>query len=309
MPRANLKRTMTEAPWGWLLEPLYFGRRYLFTYRPWQTDRKAIERIFRKRMGYRPDLSDSKKFNEKLQWLKLHERIDLKVRCSDKILVRDYISETVGPQYVVPLVLTSTSEAVITPEVLPEQPCVIKTNHDQGTVIVVHDKERADFGRIRAKLRVALKTNLYHFAREWPYDRVERKILVEPHLNPESALGLKDFKVFCFNGHPRIIQVDHDRFAEHTRNIYSASWDPLEVTSGYGRGEVEQAPHCLDEMLYIARKLSSPFRFVRVDCYVVNGKPMVGELTFFPTGGFKPFSPDSFDRELGDMLSLSVVNG
>lgn len=95
---------------------------------------------------------------------------------------------------------------------------------------------------------------------------------------------MKDYKCFCFNGDPRVIQVDHDRFSEHTRNIYSASWNPLKVAYGYACGAVEQAPPCLDEMLYVATERSRPFRFVWVGFYVVNGKPLVGEMTFFPTG-------------------------
>ena len=58
----------------------------------------------------------------------------------------------------------------------------------------------------------------------------------------------------------------------------------MKVAYGYACGAVEQAPPCLDEMLYVATERSRPFRFVWVGFYVVNGKPLVGEMTFFPTG-------------------------
>jgi len=292
----------------WFLVPVYLAVRYLVVYRPWLSDERAVSRVYKRRLGMVPDLQTPRRFNEKIQWLKLHDRTALKVRCSDKIKVRGYIAERVGPEYAVPLIYETCDPGEITYDVLPVEGCVVKTSHDQGTVFMLNGREHENLRVIRELLRIALKRNLYHQSREWPYDRVDRKILIEPNLCQENSGTMKDYKFFCFNGDPRVIQVDHDRFSEHTRNIYSASWNPLKVAYGYACGAVEQAPPCLDEMLYVARELSRPFRFVRVDFYVVNGKPLVGEMTFFPTGGVKPFSPDSFDRELGDMLPLPAVN-
>src|SRR5690606_28044195 len=103
-------------------------------------------------------------------------------------------------------------------------------------------------------------------------------------------------KVFCFNGCPRAIQVDHDRSSRHTRSMYDADWNVLDVEYGYPIGPTEAPPPCLSEMRHVARKLSEPLLFVRVDFYIVGGRPIVGEMTFFPTGGLKPFNPTSFDH-------------
>lgn len=35
----------------------------------------------------------------------------------------------------------------------------------------------------------------------------------------------------------------------------------------------------------MVRELSKPFSFVRVDLYVIDGKPYFGEITFTPAGG------------------------
>ncbi len=43
-------------------------------------------------------------FNEKLQWLKLHDNTPIKTILSDKLLVRDWIKAQIGEQYLVPLV-------------------------------------------------------------------------------------------------------------------------------------------------------------------------------------------------------------
>ena len=57
-------------------------------------------------------------------------------------------------------------------------------------------------------------------------------------------------------------------------------------------------------MVEICRKLSKGIPFVRVDLYNVNGKVYFGELTFFPTSGFGPFTSEEWDNRLGDWLVL-----
>ena len=45
--------------------------------------------------------------NEKLQWMKLNYRKDILTICADKLAVRDYISSTIGNDYLVPLVFST----------------------------------------------------------------------------------------------------------------------------------------------------------------------------------------------------------
>ncbi|WP_179907356.1 ATP-grasp fold amidoligase family protein [Rhabdonatronobacter sediminivivens] len=285
-------------------EPAYFVYKYFVEYRPWLSDRRAVERLFEREMGYRPDLDDPKTFNEKIQWIKLHDRCPQKVICADKFRSREFVAERAGKEYTIPCLMVTEDPEDITVDKLPDQPCVIKTNHDQGTVFIVKDKAKADLGEVRGRLRIALRRNLYHAKREWHYGEVPRRIVVEPLLVSDDGNDLRDYRAYCFNGWPEIIQVESDRFSGHKRNIYKPDWRRIEVEYGYPVGEWEPAPACLDELLDISRKLAAPFLFVRVDFYIVNGRPKVGELTFLPASGLKPFSPSEFDRELGDMLDL-----
>ena len=59
-------------------------------------------------------------------------------------------------------------------------------------------------------------------------------------------------------------------------------------------------PSCYDEMLDIARKLSAPFPFVRVDLYDIGGKPVFGELTFAPGGEHSAAA----QKEMGELLHM-----
>lgn len=300
------RRALTHPVIGpYAAAPLYFAWRWVFRYKPWLSDRKAITSRYRKIFGVTPDLDNPRGFNEKIQWLKLNDRDPMKVTCSDKIMVRDYITDTVGERYTIPLLGIYTSPDAITPEILPDAPFVIKTNHDQGTVFPVLDKTTADFEHIRGYLRLALRRNLYHVMREWPYDRINpRRILVEPHLKPDDPESIKDYKVYCFNGEPGLIFVVSNRSRDDRRNFYTSTWDSVDVEAGYPQGDVEPPPERLDEMLHVARRLSERFHFVRVDFFIVDGKPKVGEMTFFPVGGFIHFEPRDFDITMGNMLEL-----
>lgn len=57
-------------------------------------------------------------------------------------------------------------------------------------------------------------------------------------------------------------------------------------------------------MYEYAKKLSKPFKFVRVDFYNYNGKVIFGELTFTPAGCTSTSYIDNWDQKLGDMLNI-----
>ncbi len=116
---------------------------------------------------------------------------------------------------------------------------------------------------------------------------------------------MKDYKIFCFHGEPKFIQVDGDRFKDHKRDIYDLNWDKLPVQHYYPNfNERVTKPSCLNELLTIAQKLSAEFAFVRVDLYYTNDKIFFGELTFTPENGLKPFKPKEYDELFGQHLEL-----
>lgn len=96
-----------------------------------------------------PDLQTPRRFNEKIQWLKLDDTTALEVRCSGKIKVRGYIAERVGPEYAVPLIYETCDPGEITYDVLPVEGYVVKTSHDQGTVSMLNGREHENLRVIR----------------------------------------------------------------------------------------------------------------------------------------------------------------
>ena len=125
----------------------------------------------------------------------------------------------------------------------------------------------------------------------------------------ESGIELKYYKIFCFNGKPMYIQVDFGRFTKHERNLYSTDWKYMGFASLYptNADRVIECPVCLEEMLTIAATLSKGIPFVRVDLYVIGARIYFGELTFYHGSGYERFTPEEWDRKLGDLIDISNV--
>lgn len=246
-------------------------------------------------------------FNEKLQWLKLYNRKPEYTIFVDKIAVKKYVANMIGEEYIIPTLGNWNSFDEIDFDKLPER-FVLKCNHDSGGIIICKDKYSFNRKAAREKIENSLRRNYYYKEREWPYKNVKPVVFAEKYMVDESGLELKDYKIFCFNGKPYIIQVDFNRFVNHRRNIYFTDWILAPFEYGYPRdlGTKIVRPKCLDEMLNFAAILSKDIPFVRVDFYVICNKIFFGELTFYPEAGFGKFMPNIWDAKLGKMIKISI---
>ena len=94
---------------------------------------------YQRATGKELDLENPKTFNEKIQWLKLYDSTPIKTQLADKYLVRDWVKEKIGEEYLIPLLGVYDNFDEIDFDKLPEQ-FVIKCNHGCGYNIVVKDK-------------------------------------------------------------------------------------------------------------------------------------------------------------------------
>lgn len=279
-------------------------------------DKLAIKIRYKRRLGKWPNLKHPLLFSEKIQWLKLYDRTPLHTQCADKYRVRDYVKSVVGEQYLIPLVFESEKVEDVKYENFPDEPFIIKTNHDSGwATFIVRDKNRFDFENARKKIKDALKRNYYHYSREWQYKNIKPRIIAEKLLVEKSGNLPNDYKLHCFNGKVHFVQVDIDRFSLHKRNFYNTSWKLLpfvwcEVKDGkllWENGRHIEKPSNLNEMIEIAEKLSEPFVYCRVDLYSCNNKVYFGEITFHHGGGMESFRPEVWDLKLGKLVDLSKI--
>jgi len=282
------------------------GRTAIRQYENLLPDRQCIERQYRAFVGEPLDLEQPRLLSEKIQWLKLNDVTPLHTICSDKIRARDFVRERVGEEHLIPALLISDSPRDVNPDTIRADRFAAKTNHDWGGVVLCRDRASFDWHAARAKLEAHLRTPFWKRFRERAYKDIPRGIIVETFLEAAGGGLPKDYKIFCFHGEPLLIQVVDGRDGWPTWTMYDLDWALLPVWRR-GRPRTNSShdrPASLASMIEIARKLSEPFRFCRVDLYDVDDRIFFGEIAFYPEAGYRPFEPMEFERELGDMLRL-----
>ena len=273
----------------------------------WIPDELYIKIKYKLSMGYWPDLKNPKTFNEKLQWLKLHDRNPLYTTLVDKYAVRQYVADKIGEEYLIPLVGGPWKNAnEIDFDALPEQ-FVLKCNHDSGGVIVCKDKSKLDVEAARAKLNKRLGLNYYYANREWPYKNVEPCIIAEKYLENHGT-DLSDYKWYCFDGEPKylLITEDRNRGGEQTKyNYFDMDYTALPFyNSGPHSRNLPNKPDHFAQMKEAAGKLAEGFPHIRVDLYEVGDCVYFGELTLYDSSGMEKFDPPEWDETIGGWLTL-----
>jgi len=268
-------------------------------------DKICIKMQFEAAIGQKLDLKNPKTFNEKIQWLKLHGDLQKYANLADKYEVRKFVSNSIGEEYLIPLLGVWNKFEDIDFSKLPEQ-FVLKCNHDSNSVVICKDKTTFNIKKSREKLNKCLKRKFYYAFREYQYKNIKPKLIGEKYMVDESENELKDYKIYCFNGNPKIIQVIYDRCTDSKANLYDIEWNYIPVVKTYptNPNRMINKPSKLDEILHLAKMLSKNCLFVRVDFYSVNDKIYFGELTFTPAAGLGKFEPKEFDFEMGSWIEL-----
>ena len=169
------------------------------------------------------DLSNPISFNEKLQYLKLHDRNPLYTTMVDKCAVKEYIAKEIGEQYVVPTIGVWNKFEEIDFQKLPDQ-FVLKCTHDSGGLAIVKDKKKFDVDAVKKKIKASLKRNFYYVGREWPYKSVPPRIIAEKFLDDNGHVPV-DYKVYCFNGKPYKVMLCLDRDKDEPTKFYSFDFE------------------------------------------------------------------------------------
>ena len=272
----------------------------------WIPDEPHLRAMYRGTVGGKLDLQNPKTYNEKLQWLKIHDRNPLYNTLVDKYRVKPWVAERIGEEHVTKTYAMWENAEDIDITDLPER-FVLKTNHDSGGVAICSDRNTFDLDAAKKKLAKHLKTNYFWRTREWPYKDVKPCIFAEEYLYPaEGKSDLTDYKIMCFDGRVRCEFTCTDRAEGGLRvDFFDPEWNHLPFTRHYPNADVPpEAPSSLKQMVTDAELLSKETPFVRADFYEVAGQYYFGELTFFPGGGFEEFDPSSWDETLGSWIKL-----
>ncbi|MDO6596780.1 ATP-grasp fold amidoligase family protein [Oceanihabitans sp. 2_MG-2023] len=278
-------------------------------------DATFLKQNFKKRFGRSLDLNNPKTLNEKINWLKLHDRTALHTTCADKFKVRKYVEEAVGSQYLIPLVFQSYHPKDVIASNFPVYPFIMKANHDSSGGIIVRDKAVVNWKKTQKHFKKLLSKNYYYSGKEWQYKNIKPCVIAEKLLVNDADEIPFDYKIHCFHGKVEVIQVDIDRYTNHKRNLYNTDWKLLPFTwSLWNKGKILwdngrdlEKPKNLNEMISVAEKLSKPFCYARIDVYDFEDTVYFGEVTFHHGSGLETIHPEKYDLELGNLLDLTKI--
>lgn len=309
-----------------LIDPLHrlqwMAKNGLYDY---MNDEAFVRKLYSVKFGHAIDLACPKTFNEKLQWLKLHDRNPEYTRMVDKSEAKKWAAERIGNEYIIPTLGVYTDFDDIDFAKLPQQ-FVLKCTHDSGSTVVVRDKEALDRNKVKRKLKKSLRYNYYKIGREWPYKNVTPRIIAEAYLEEDNGYNLflgggsgasthtndkdiRDYKFLCFNGTVKCCFVCTGRHSKEGLHItfFDQNWNVMPFERHYPSVKAGlPKPVLYDKMVELAQALSKGIPFVRVDLYAVGTKIYFGEMTFYPGSGLEEFTPEEWDRTLGDWIDISL---
>ena len=271
------------------------------------------EEIYKKRLKYfwytinkkTLDLQSPITFNEKIQWLKLYETTPIKTRLSDKYLVREWVSDKIGEEYLIPLLGVYDKFEEINFEKLPNR-FVIKCNHGSAYNIIVKNKTILNLKVTKSRLEQWMNENYaYNLGLELQYRDIQPKIIIEKYMDDGTG-DLRDYKFHCFKGRPYFLWADSGRHTNHQRNLYDLKWNqlPYKINSHYSTFPSPKKPKTLEKMIELASILSENFTYVRVDLYEIEGKVYFSEMTFTTSSGIEDIIPEKFEKKLSKLLKL-----
>lgn len=254
-------------------------------------------------IGKKLNLKNVQTFNEKLQWLKLHDRNPMYTNLADKYQVRKYIKKVIGKEYLVPLIGAYDNFDEIDFDVLPKE-FVLKPNHTSGNIYICRDKSKIDYAKLKKEVNRWLRRRYYWVHREWPYKAIKPRIICEKFISDKNNVPY-DYKVLCFNGKAKFIALHVDRFGNHKQDYYDEKWNKKLISKRHlGSDIVYPKPMEFEKMIELSEKLAADMIHVRIDWMITQDKLNFSEITFYEGAGFNPFDKEEYDYLLGSLIKL-----
>lgn len=281
---------------------------------PWRNLVKTVSPVSYVKYQYRYithhklNLKNPVRYTEKLQYLRLfvYPKDPEVIRCAGRVGVRDYVKECGYEDTLIPSLGVYDHFEDIDFASLPEA-FVLKCSHASGFNEIVKDKAAFHYDESKAKFGRWLKTDYGKKTCEPHYSKIKPQILIENYMGSPDSLPI-EYKIHVFNGTARNLYVVTGRGKDIRYTQYYIDWTPFDGSqfNGWLKSDIPlEKPKNFAEMVRMAEKLASPFPFVRVDLYDINGKIYFGEMTFTPAKGTLIFDDDKTDFEQGEWLDIS----
>jgi|SRR5690554_3215221 len=281
---------------------------WIFKFIPAKTALKIHYRTITER---KLNLKKPQRFTEKIHFYKINYKNNLMTVCADKYKMREFITKLGYHNYLSNIYQVLDRIEDLNVQLLPDK-FVIKANNGSGTNIFISRKRDFNIKTVTKITNKWSSVSTINIGKEWAYKNINKKIIVEEFIDDyeDGETCLRDYKVMCFHGEPKLVWVDINRNSNHKRNFYDLEWNQIQVESDKDmeRNILIEKPSRLDEMLSISKSISKFFPFSKIDFYYTKSKKLyIGEITFYPWSGSVNFRPDSFDFELGKLFDLNKL--
>ncbi len=269
-------------------------------------------------------------FSAKLRWRMRFDRNPLFVTLQDKYAVKEYarVREVDSPK----LLYATDRPETIPFDALPPS-YMIKANHGSSWNVLCHNSELYRFrngkelvmaggefldAALAAKNRITREEAISlctawlgrrFVKREWAYQHIRPRIIVEELLAPADGEALKDYKFYVFDGVVKALYVGSPIYRrDDATAFFYPDWTEIRMTKSRFRPPepMPQRPERLAELIDAAQRLAEGLDFARVDMYVTGRGVLLGEVTIYPHGGtLATLAPCKvFDRWLGSHWRL-----
>lgn len=274
----------------------------------WISDEKYVKRMYKKKLNKDLNLDNPVTFNEKLQWLKLYNRKPEQTKMVDKCDVKEYVSNIIGKEYIIPTLGVWDKFSDIDFDKLPDK-FVLKCTHDSGGLLICKDKSKLNLKKEKLRFDLIMKRNYYYRCREWPYKNVKPRIIAEPYLEDKEYGELRDYKFFVFSGKVKSMFIASNRQGDGDTyfDFFDENFNHLEVTNGHPNApQMPEKPKNFEKMIELAERIGKDEPQIRIDFYEVDGKVYFGEITFFHWSGMVAFDPEEWDKTFGEYIKLPL---
>jgi hypothetical protein len=266
----------------------------------WWRTLLAVRRRYAQLFGRQPRLILARRHSERIVQRKLFRRDPRMPLLADKIEVKAFVAGRIGPRFVVPTIWAG--DAVPSRQVMRSwpRPFVLKGAHGSGWTVLVPAEGPVNWARIERRAQRWLDTTYAERAGEWLYTQIPHRLVVEPHLG-DPAGRPDDYKLWVFQGRVHYVNWIEGRGSpSYGGRVLDRDWNEAFTNRSMPTApDLPPRPESLETMIWMAERLGQDFDFVRVDLYEIGGRPLVGELTFYPMSGYLPVHPTDTDLELG----------
>lgn len=251
------------------------------------------------------NLSNPKTFLDKINWLKFKDKNPLRSVFVNKLLVREWIIEQCGEEYLPKIYQVCENFDAINFDDLPEK-FMIKMNHAPNWEYGIKSKEQLLNEKI---LFTFIKQKFDNWQKnsyvvpslfELCYKNIKPLLLIQEYFSYSEK---KEFGIYCFNGKPKFSELMMNNQTKVC--IYDENFEESEYTfTPLIKKEFIEPTAEMKKAFELSKKLSKDFKFVRVDWEIMDGKLYFDKMNFVPYSGLIIFEDENWNKELGELIKL-----